>query len=193
MESGRSSLLQDEVPDGDQLEARGSEPAASEAPGTPASSRLFKRDAPEAPEAPEEEEQEQEEEEEQESEGSRRELDLKEAYVQLVQGVQEWQDGCVYRGQFGLDMKLGYGEFSWPTGERSLPAVLPRAVLPGPPPRRGHLHVAGRLQLHWHVLPQPPRRLWHHVHEGEALPENIPGFADTDTFSLLVLLRYNLP
>ncbi|XP_015443314.1 ankyrin repeat and MYND domain-containing protein 1 [Pteropus alecto] len=106
MESGRSSLLQDEVPDGDQLEARGSEPAASEAPGTPESSRLFKRDAPEAPE-----------EEEQESEGSRRELDLKEAYVQLVQGVQEWQDGCVYRGQFGLDMKLGYGEFSWPTGE----------------------------------------------------------------------------
>uniref|UniRef100_G1Q399 Ankyrin repeat and MYND domain containing 1 n=1 Tax=Myotis lucifugus TaxID=59463 RepID=G1Q399_MYOLU len=32
-------------------------------------------------------------------------------------GVQEWQDGCVYRGHFGLDMKLGYGEFSWPTGE----------------------------------------------------------------------------
>uniref|UniRef100_A0A8C8YKJ0 Ankyrin repeat and MYND domain containing 1 n=1 Tax=Prolemur simus TaxID=1328070 RepID=A0A8C8YKJ0_PROSS len=23
----------------------------------------------------------------------------------------------VYRGQFGLDVKLGYGEFSWPTGE----------------------------------------------------------------------------
>uniref|UniRef100_A0A2K6TEX6 Ankyrin repeat and MYND domain containing 1 n=1 Tax=Saimiri boliviensis boliviensis TaxID=39432 RepID=A0A2K6TEX6_SAIBB len=23
----------------------------------------------------------------------------------------------VYRGQFGLNMKLGYGEFSWPTGE----------------------------------------------------------------------------
>lgn len=43
MESGRSSLLQDEVPDGDQLEARGSEPAASEAPGTPESSRLFRR------------------------------------------------------------------------------------------------------------------------------------------------------
>lgn len=43
MESGRSSLSHYEVPDGDQLEARGSEPAASEAPGTPESSRLFKR------------------------------------------------------------------------------------------------------------------------------------------------------
>uniref|UniRef100_A0A8C9M3Q1 Ankyrin repeat and MYND domain containing 1 n=1 Tax=Panthera tigris altaica TaxID=74533 RepID=A0A8C9M3Q1_PANTA len=41
----------------------------------------------------------------------------KEAYIQLVRGVQEWQDGCVYQGDFGLDMKLGYGEFSWPTGE----------------------------------------------------------------------------
>ncbi|XP_036091717.1 ankyrin repeat and MYND domain-containing protein 1 isoform X8 [Rousettus aegyptiacus] len=135
MESGRSSLSHYEVPDGDQLEARGSEPAASEAPGTPESSRLFKRDAPEAPEEQEElqeerqeeqqeeqqeqeqEEQQEEQQEEHESEGPQREPDLKEAYVQLVQGVQEWQDGCVYRGQFGLDMKLGYGEFSWPTGE----------------------------------------------------------------------------
>ncbi|XP_053454311.1 ankyrin repeat and MYND domain-containing protein 1 isoform X3 [Nycticebus coucang] len=57
------------------------------------------------------------EEEEEESEGPLREQDLKGAYVQLVQGVQEWQDGCVYRGEFGMDMKLGYGEFSWPTGE----------------------------------------------------------------------------
>ncbi|XP_069860454.1 ankyrin repeat and MYND domain-containing protein 1 isoform X3 [Dipodomys merriami] len=43
--------------------------------------------------------------------------DLKRNYIELVQGMQEWQDGCVYRGEFGLDMKLGYGEFSWPTGE----------------------------------------------------------------------------
>lgn len=56
-------------------------------------------------------------EDEEESEGPRREQDLKGTYIQLVQGVQEWQDGCVYRGEFGLDMKLGYGEFSWPTGE----------------------------------------------------------------------------
>ncbi|XP_057600703.1 ankyrin repeat and MYND domain-containing protein 1 isoform X3 [Hippopotamus amphibius kiboko] len=56
-------------------------------------------------------------EEEEESEGPLREQDLKEAYIKLVQGVQEWQDGCVYRGEFGLDMKLGHGEFSWPKGE----------------------------------------------------------------------------
>lgn len=48
--------------------------------------------------------------------------------------------------------------------------VLPRAVLPGPPARPGHLHVAGRLQLHGHVLPQRPGGLRHHVPEGEALP-----------------------
>ena len=60
------------------------------------------------PEAPEEEE---------EAEGPLREQDLKGAYIQLVRGTQEWQDGCVYQGEFGLDMKLGYGEFSWPTGE----------------------------------------------------------------------------
>ena len=52
----------------------------------------------------------------------------------------------------------------------SLFTVLPRAVLPGPPARPGHLHVAGRLQLHGHVLPQRPGGLRHHVPEGEALP-----------------------
>uniref|UniRef100_A0A8C5Z0D0 Ankyrin repeat and MYND domain containing 1 n=1 Tax=Marmota marmota marmota TaxID=9994 RepID=A0A8C5Z0D0_MARMA len=52
-----------------------------------------------------------------ESEGPLREQSPKGTYIQLVQGVQEWQDGCVYRGEFGLHMKLGYGEFSWPTGE----------------------------------------------------------------------------
>lgn len=56
-------------------------------------------------------------EDEAESEGSPRAQDLKEAYIQLVRGVQKWQDGSVYRGEFGLNMKLGYGEFSWPTGE----------------------------------------------------------------------------
>ena len=66
------------------------------------------RDVPDAPE-----------EEEEESQGPPREQDLKEAYIQLVQGMQEWPDGCVYRGDFGLDTKLGHGEFSWPTGEVS--------------------------------------------------------------------------
>ncbi|KAL6036752.1 hypothetical protein STEG23_014986, partial [Scotinomys teguina] len=51
-------------------------------------------------------------EDEEESEGPLREQDPK-----LIQGVQEWWDGCVYKGEFGLNMKQGYGEFSWPTGE----------------------------------------------------------------------------
>lgn len=71
----------------------------------PCPTLLLPRDIPEAPE------------EEEESEGPPREQDLKEAYIQLVRGVQEWQDGCVYQGDFGLDTKLGHGEFSWPTGE----------------------------------------------------------------------------
>lgn len=71
-----------------------------------------------------------------ESEGPPSEQDLKDTYRQLVQGVQEWQDGCVYQGQFGLDVKLGYGEFSWPTGEVTgfccfLPSS-PRAQAAGP-------------------------------------------------------------
>nr|XP_020030530.1 ankyrin repeat and MYND domain-containing protein 1 isoform X3 [Castor canadensis] len=56
-------------------------------------------------------------EEDEESVGPLQEQDLKGAYIQLTHGVQEWQDGCVYRGEFGLNMKLGCGEFSWPTGE----------------------------------------------------------------------------
>ncbi|XP_075386234.1 ankyrin repeat and MYND domain-containing protein 1 [Tenrec ecaudatus] len=55
--------------------------------------------------------------EDEESEGSLQEQGPGEARVQLVQGEQEWRDGCVYRGQFGLQTKLGFGEFSWPTGE----------------------------------------------------------------------------
>ncbi|XP_006875283.1 PREDICTED: ankyrin repeat and MYND domain-containing protein 1 [Chrysochloris asiatica] len=45
------------------------------------------------------------------------EKDLKEASMQLVQGRQDWQDGCSYRGEFGQHTKLGFGEFYWPTGE----------------------------------------------------------------------------
>ncbi|XP_076770848.1 ankyrin repeat and MYND domain-containing protein 1 isoform X2 [Arvicanthis niloticus] len=51
-------------------------------------------------------------EDEEESEITMGEQDMK-----VIQGVQEWHDGCVYKGEFGLNMKLGYGEFSWPTGE----------------------------------------------------------------------------
>ncbi|XP_065773263.1 ankyrin repeat and MYND domain-containing protein 1 isoform X4 [Muntiacus reevesi] len=97
----------DEVPEvgnsENQVEEGGSVPAAA---GTLESSMLgAKRLLPEAPE------------EEEEAEGPLKEQDLKGAYIQLVRGMQEWQDGCVYQGEFGLDMKLGYGEFSWPTGE----------------------------------------------------------------------------
>lgn len=52
----------------------------------------------------------------------------------------------------------------------SLFTVLPRAVLPGPLPRPGHIRVAGWLQLHGHALPQRLGGLRHHVPEGEALP-----------------------
>ncbi|XP_045338314.1 ankyrin repeat and MYND domain-containing protein 1 isoform X5 [Leopardus geoffroyi] len=108
MESGCPSALYYKVPDDDisenQLAGRGSQPAATDFLGT-LEMLSTKRDILEAPE------------EEEESEGPPREQDLKEAYIQLVRGVQEWQDGCVYQGDFGLDMKLGYGEFSWPTGE----------------------------------------------------------------------------
>ncbi|KAM5327359.1 ankyrin repeat and MYND domain-containing protein 1 [Glossophaga mutica] len=109
MEGGYSSDLFYEVPSGDQLEERGSEPAASEDPGTLESSVLFtKRYRPQALE---------DEEEEEEPKGTLQQQDLQEAYVQLVRGVQEWPDGCVYRGQCGLGMKMGSGEFLWPTGE----------------------------------------------------------------------------
>ncbi|XP_072818095.1 ankyrin repeat and MYND domain-containing protein 1 isoform X7 [Vicugna pacos] len=107
MEGYYSSPLYYESPDvsscEDQTDETGREPGAV---GTLESPRLGpKRFAREAPE------------EEEESGGPLREQGLKEVYTQLVRGVQEWQDGCVYRGEFGLDMKLGCGEFSWPTGE----------------------------------------------------------------------------
>ncbi|XP_049470502.1 ankyrin repeat and MYND domain-containing protein 1 isoform X7 [Panthera uncia] len=108
MESGCPSALYYKVPDDDisenQLAGRDGQPTATDFLGT-LEMLSTKRDILEAPE------------EEEESEGPPRGQDLKEAYIQLVRGVQEWQDGCVYQGDFGLDMKLGYGEFSWPTGE----------------------------------------------------------------------------
>ncbi|XP_043347918.1 ankyrin repeat and MYND domain-containing protein 1 isoform X5 [Dermochelys coriacea] len=36
----------------------------------------------------------------------------------LTSGIQEWPDGSSYKGEFGFDLKLGYGEFSWVNGER---------------------------------------------------------------------------
>ncbi|XP_068945266.1 ankyrin repeat and MYND domain-containing protein 1 [Petaurus breviceps papuanus] len=38
-------------------------------------------------------------------------------YIQRVYGVQEWPDGCIYKGEFGLNMKLGFGLFEWSNGE----------------------------------------------------------------------------
>ncbi|XP_062943051.1 ankyrin repeat and MYND domain-containing protein 1 [Cynocephalus volans] len=108
MEGSRSAFTLDREASG---EAHGSadplEGQDGQDPPSPQSSADFTtRDVPEAPK-----------EEAEESQGLLRERDLKEAYIQLVHGVQEWQDGCTYRGEFGLNMKLGYGEFSWPTGE----------------------------------------------------------------------------
>ncbi|XP_015271544.1 PREDICTED: ankyrin repeat and MYND domain-containing protein 1 [Gekko japonicus] len=38
--------------------------------------------------------------------------------IDLTTGVQEWPDGSIYKGEFGFDLKLGYGEFVWNSGER---------------------------------------------------------------------------
>ncbi|XP_051695299.1 ankyrin repeat and MYND domain-containing protein 1 isoform X4 [Oryctolagus cuniculus] len=95
-------------------------PADGDPRSSPDSSALFpQRCGPavegEAPMGPEEEEEQEEEEEEEGAEGL--EGCLEEARLQLEEGEQHWQDGCFYRGQFGLNTKLGFGEFSWPTGE----------------------------------------------------------------------------
>lgn len=37
--------------------------------------------------------------------------------IELTTGVQEWPDGSIYTGEFGFDLKLGYGEFVWNSGE----------------------------------------------------------------------------
>ncbi|XP_053161165.1 ankyrin repeat and MYND domain-containing protein 1 isoform X2 [Hemicordylus capensis] len=44
--------------------------------------------------------------------------DLNNNRLELSIGVQEWPDGSSYRGEFALDLKLGYGEFLWDSGER---------------------------------------------------------------------------
>ncbi|XP_038603205.1 ankyrin repeat and MYND domain-containing protein 1 [Tachyglossus aculeatus] len=43
--------------------------------------------------------------------------DQRKDYIQRTKGVQEWQDGSVYTGEFGLNMKDGFGKFSWANGE----------------------------------------------------------------------------
>uniref|UniRef100_A0A2K5JBN9 MYND-type domain-containing protein n=1 Tax=Colobus angolensis palliatus TaxID=336983 RepID=A0A2K5JBN9_COLAP len=112
MEGGHASFSLDDAVSGAaslqrQLEGKGGETSAAEELGPLKNDAVFAtRDVSASSEK-----------EEEESEGPLRVQDLKEAYIQLVQGVQEWQDGCIYRGEFGLNMKLGYGEFSWPTGE----------------------------------------------------------------------------
>ncbi|KAM9085045.1 ankyrin repeat and MYND domain-containing protein 1 [Megaptera novaeangliae] len=121
MEDRYSSISYYEIPNADnsenQVEEGGSVPAAA---GTPESSMLgTKRFILEAPEG-----------EKEEPEGPLREQDLKEAYIELIRGVQEWQDGCVYPGELGLDVKLGCGEFSWPTGEVTSSPLLPRFSQP---------------------------------------------------------------
>ncbi|PNJ10350.1 ANKMY1 isoform 6 [Pongo abelii] len=112
MDGGHASFsLEDEVSGAGSpqrpLEGKGGETPAAEEPGSLKNYAVFAtRDVSAAPEK-----------EEEESEGLLRAQDLRESYIQLFQGVQEWQDGCMYQGEFGLNMKLGYGEFSWPTGE----------------------------------------------------------------------------
>ncbi|XP_074860049.1 ankyrin repeat and MYND domain-containing protein 1 [Carettochelys insculpta] len=46
------------------------------------------------------------------------ENDLDSNKIILTSGIQEWPDGSRYKGEFGFDLKLGYGEFSWINGER---------------------------------------------------------------------------
>nr|XP_056706391.1 ankyrin repeat and MYND domain-containing protein 1 [Euleptes europaea] len=46
------------------------------------------------------------------------EADFNNNRIELTTGVQEWPDGSVYKGEFGFDLKLGYGEFVWDSGER---------------------------------------------------------------------------
>ncbi|XP_034989888.2 ankyrin repeat and MYND domain-containing protein 1 isoform X2 [Zootoca vivipara] len=69
-----------------------------------------------------EEEEEEEEAEDYEEESSEQYLycdeDMNNNKIETKVGVQEWPDGSRYRGEFALDLKLGYGEFAWDNGER---------------------------------------------------------------------------
>ncbi|XP_044288668.1 ankyrin repeat and MYND domain-containing protein 1 [Varanus komodoensis] len=44
--------------------------------------------------------------------------DLNNNKIERKIGVQEWPDGSSYRGEFALDLKLGYGKFVWDNGEK---------------------------------------------------------------------------
>uniref|UniRef100_A0A8C0J5S5 Ankyrin repeat and MYND domain containing 1 n=1 Tax=Chelonoidis abingdonii TaxID=106734 RepID=A0A8C0J5S5_CHEAB len=44
--------------------------------------------------------------------------DLSSNRIIPTSGIQEWPDGSSYKGEFGFDLKLGYGEFSWVNGEK---------------------------------------------------------------------------
>ncbi|XP_033006100.1 ankyrin repeat and MYND domain-containing protein 1 isoform X2 [Lacerta agilis] len=73
----------------------------------------------------EEEEEEEEEAEDYEEESRERrylpvycEEDVNNNKIETKVGAQEWPDGSSYRGEFALDLKLGYGEFAWDNGER---------------------------------------------------------------------------
>ncbi|XP_053245916.1 ankyrin repeat and MYND domain-containing protein 1 isoform X4 [Podarcis raffonei] len=70
-----------------------------------------------------EEEEEEEEAEDYEEESEQQYLlyceeDMNNNKIETKVGVQEWPDGSRYRGEFALDLKLGYGEFAWDNGER---------------------------------------------------------------------------
>lgn len=67
-----------------------------------------------------EEESEDYEEESNEWQDRCSEEDINNNRIELTTGVQEWPDGSIYTGEFGLDLKLGYGEFVWNSGEVTL-------------------------------------------------------------------------
>lgn len=57
------------------------------------------------------------EEQSSEQQDSFNEDDLNNNKIVCTNGVQEWSDGSVYKGEFAFDLKLGYGEFAWNNGE----------------------------------------------------------------------------
>ncbi|XP_077205122.1 ankyrin repeat and MYND domain-containing protein 1 isoform X2 [Paroedura picta] len=65
-----------------------------------------------------EEESEDYEEESSEWQDRFSEEDFNNNRIELTTGIQEWPDGSIYKGEFGFELKLGYGEFVWNCGER---------------------------------------------------------------------------